>query len=243
MTETTAAPAATGMTWRRLLKWSAIAHVVVLLYVMAVIAQFPIPPVAITVLLFLVGLWWMRKPGRGGVILVGLLTIISAFQAMTVGGGTKVLPNPESWLDWISYAALIVVTVVGVIAFVGALRGGGGGGPRAVAVAGVVGLVATLAVGLVSGMGVDDDAQQAGDLLVSAKKHEFVPETLTAAAGDITVFLDNEDLAHHNFVIDDVVTLEMPAGHAARGTFRAAKGDYEFTCTIHPGMEGKLTVT
>ena len=65
-------------------------------------------------------------------------------------------------------------------------------------------------VSAVATLGVEDDAQQAGDIVIVAEDVEY-PERVTASAGAIALFLDNDDVIRHTFVIDEAdVQQELP---------------------------------
>jgi plastocyanin len=91
----------------------------------------------------------------------------------------------------------------------------------------------------------------------------FLPPTLTARAGDVTLYLTNKALGAHNLALDrvpprfnlDVVTnVPLAASDVVPARTSAAffvtglpAGTYYFWCTIGPhafeGMKGTLTLT
>jgi plastocyanin len=87
----------------------------------------------------------------------------------------------------------------------------------------------------------------AGALVVETTNVAFVPETLQARGGEVTVALRNRDLFWHTFTIDALgIDLRSPVGRVRTATFEARPGRYSFYCAIpgHAtlGMRGTLTV-
>jgi plastocyanin len=83
--------------------------------------------------------------------------------------------------------------------------------------------------------------------VVGTDRLEFVPETLEAAAGAVTLALSCEGGVNHNLVIEelDEVVAECRRGQTDVGTIELEPGTYTYVCTI-PGhertMRGTLTV-
>jgi plastocyanin len=87
----------------------------------------------------------------------------------------------------------------------------------------------------------------AGALVVETTNVAFVPETLQARGGEVTVALRNRDLFWHTFTIDALgVDIRSPVGRLRTATFEARPGRYSYYCAIpgHAtlGMRGTLTV-
>jgi plastocyanin len=120
-------------------------------------------------------------------------------------------------------------------------------------------LLACLAVGLVvAGCGDDDDdggngggaAQEqpapeaeGGGTEVSMKDIKFEPGEVTINAGD-TVTWVNDDSVGHDVTGDNFKSGEpgaMKSGDTFEHTFDSA-GTFDYVCTVHPGMEGSVTV-
>ncbi len=76
----------------------------------------------------------------------------------------------------------------------------------------------------------------------------FDPETATAAADSaVTLTFQNESTVPHNLTFQDPINVAtstiVSPGAAETLEFTApAPGDYPFVCTLHPGMDGVLTV-
>ena len=80
--------------------------------------------------------------------------------------------------------------------------------------------------------------------LTELDKLKFVPETLSVNVGAIVEW-DNAGIAPHN------ITFDPPNSSLTKTTFNAGEkwqmkftsaGTYAYTCTIHPGMVGTITV-
>jgi plastocyanin len=86
-----------------------------------------------------------------------------------------------------------------------------------------------------------------GALEVQTTNVAFVPNTLRATGGQVTVAVRNRDLFWHTFTIDNLgVDVTAPVGRLRTVTFEARPGTYSFYCRIpgHAslGMRGRLTV-
>jgi plastocyanin len=123
-------------------------------------------------------------------------------------------------------------------------------------------LLACLAIGLVAaGCGGDDDGddgggnadtaeQPAGDggggggaAEVTMQDIEFQPGNIDVKVGD-TVTWTNDDSAGHDVTGDDFKSGD-PGGMATGDTFEHTfdkAGTFDYVCTVHPGMEGSVTV-
>jgi plastocyanin len=78
---------------------------------------------------------------------------------------------------------------------------------------------------------------------VSMEGIAFNPEEITVAVGD-TVTWTNNDSADHDVTGDDFSSGE-PGGLAGGDTFEHTfeeAGTFDYVCTVHPGMEGTVTV-
>ena len=77
---------------------------------------------------------------------------------------------------------------------------------------------------------------------VTMKNIEFVPKDLEVKVGQ-TVKWVNEDDVEHNAVANDGEFKSELFGRAGTYTYKTTKaGTIEYVCTVHPGMEGTLTV-
>lgn len=85
----------------------------------------------------------------------------------------------------------------------------------------------------------DESKQPLADASVTMKDIEFRPRTLSISPGD-RVTWTNRDTAQHNAVDDgEFRTPLLEKGERASVTIDDA-GTYNYVCTVHPGMKGKL---
>jgi plastocyanin len=76
----------------------------------------------------------------------------------------------------------------------------------------------------------------------------FEPTDVSVAGGgDISVVFENRSTVPHNLTfgppIDAATATIVNAGASETITFAAPEpGTYDFVCTLHPGMDGVLTV-
>jgi plastocyanin len=78
-----------------------------------------------------------------------------------------------------------------------------------------------------------------GGTVVELRGLDFVPEVLTVAAGTEVTWEWTEELAH-NVVGEDFQSDVMPRG-SYQHTFDEP-GEYDYRCTLHPGMDGTIVV-
>ena len=109
-------------------------------------------------------------------------------------------------------------------------------------------LLACMALGLVvAGCGDDDDdgggGGGGGGSSVTMEGTAFNPAEITVKAGD-TVTWTNEDSIGHDVTGDDFKSGDaggLGNGDTFEHTFDQA-GTFDYVCTVHPGMEGTVTV-
>ncbi len=74
-----------------------------------------------------------------------------------------------------------------------------------------------------------------------------VPDrVLIICAGDSVVW-NNKDTVRHTVVSDDTfngvaLQIDLPAGQKSRPTKFAKEGTYKYHCSVHPNMQGTITV-
>jgi plastocyanin len=146
--------------------------------------------------------------------------------------------------------ALTVASVVGLISTAGYLSSGakvgaGGKASTAVGLAAVVVLLGGLGLAAASGSGPQQGRR--GDIKLRAHSAKFSNTSLSASAGQVTIFATNDDLFWHTVTIDALgVDVRIPVKGHRRIAFAAAPGTYTFYCAIpgHAGigMKGTLTV-
>jgi len=77
----------------------------------------------------------------------------------------------------------------------------------------------------------------------------FLPDSISASAGEITVDVKNEDGTVHNFEIEElgVASGDLDPDGSTSVTFTAEAGTYKYICSTpghkEAGMSGTLTVT
>jgi plastocyanin len=154
-----------------------------------------------------------------------------------------VFGRPESTFELILFGGLLITTVLGLVSVPGAWRRAAG--PTAAIAPKVVGayLVLLVVVGILAGALTGSASRMPGDLTIHAKDFAYSTAVLEADAGRIGVWIDNEDVSHHDFTIKGVVSQQLPAQKASRAVFDLEPGTYRFFCSLHPDMEGTLKVT
>jgi plastocyanin len=238
-------PAATaGWTWKKLLTVATVLAIVgtVLINVFAGI----IPPLLVFVVLWIVGLVLLRTKEKAGAIL--LLIVHLAHLALSAPFTIPILKVPASAVDFILTLFGFIASLVGLVAAVQVIRGRGeesSGGARTLgAVAAVIFLLAS-AYSVYATVTYDSAEAQGGDVRLTTEDIEFKPTRIEADEGTVSVFIDNKDMTFHTFTIEGEldVSLDIPAGKAARVTFEAEQGSYEFYCIPHEGdMGGSLQI-
>jgi plastocyanin len=82
-----------------------------------------------------------------------------------------------------------------------------------------------------------------GGTAVSMKNIQFSPKSLTVKVGQ-TVTWTNDDSVAHNVTAGDGTFKSSTFGSGKTFSWKATKaGTFDYSCTIHPGMTGTLTVT
>jgi plastocyanin len=233
--------------WRRLAVVAALANAVILFGYG--LARGDREALALAVIM-VVGLGLLRV-GTG---LLGLLVLAALFVNIEIwmfpaanGNATYRAGLP----DLLVSASLVAFSLAGFIGAVAALvhlRDPAAGR----AAAGPTGVIAVLfifiSLGLVWAM-TDAEPQVVpeGAVEVRTTNVAFVPDTLRAGGGRVTVAVRNRDLFWHTFTIDALgVDIRAPVGGVRSASFEAEPGTYDFYCRIpgHAtlGMRGRLTV-
>jgi plastocyanin len=191
---------------------------------------------------------------RVGTGLVGLLVLAALFvnvQFWMFPAANGNATYRVGLVDLLIPASLVAFSLAG---FIGAVAGlvhlrDPAAGRGAAAPTGIVAVVFVFAsLGLVWAM-TDAELQVVpeGALEVQTTNVAFVPETLRASGGEVTVAVRNRDLFWHTFTIDALgVDVRAPVGRLRTATFEAQPGTYSYYCRIpgHEalGMRGTLTV-
>ena len=117
--------------------------------------------------------------------------------------------------------------------------GGGGGNDRNYGAGGATTAAAAPATSAAAGGG----APAAGDGAVTIKNFSFGPADLAVAKGT-TVTWTNDDSTTHKIKSGDgsFDSDNLKNGDTFQHTFDTA-GSFDYICSIHPSMKGKVTVT
>ncbi|HSK36566.1 MAG TPA: cupredoxin domain-containing protein [Actinomycetota bacterium] len=191
---------------------------------------------------------------RVGTGLLGLLALAALFvnvQFWMFPAANGNATYRVGLVDLLIPASLVAFSLAG---FIGAVAGlvhlrVPAAGRGAAAPTGIVAVVFIFtSLGLVWAM-TDAEVQAVpeGALEVETTNVAFVPDTLGATGGEVTVAVRNRDLFWHTFTIDALgVDVKAPVGRLRSVTFEARPGTYSYYCRIpgHAtlGMRGRLTV-
>lgn len=77
-------------------------------------------------------------------------------------------------------------------------------------------------------------------------QRQFVPQTVQAKVGTLTLTLQNGGVPHNvTFKQSGLPGISAVSGSATKSVVLvfSTPGTYDFECTIHPGMDGKVVVT
>ncbi|MDQ3954554.1 MAG: cupredoxin domain-containing protein [Actinomycetota bacterium] len=235
-------PATTGWTWKKLLTVATVLAAVGTILTL-VFAGF-IPPLALFVLLWIVGLVLLRTKEKAGAIL--LLVVHVAHVALSLPFTIPILQVPASAVDFILTSFTLVTSLVGIAAAIPVMLGRGGEtSPRMLASTATVVFLLASAYSIYATVTYDSDEAQGGDVQLTTQDIEFKPAEIQADEGTVSIFIDNKDMTFHTFTIESGpdVDVDIPAGKSVRVEFEAEQGEYEFYCVPHEGdMEGTLQI-
>ena len=239
---------ARAMTWRRLQWWSTLGQLTMCGYfVLApLVAGGSFEPTSLTIGLFVLpGFLLLRRRGKAGTIWAGVISILLVVLIFGVFQGYKSLAHPESPIDFVGITGITLCALVGVVAFAGALRRPDrqvAGGKLVMPAIGAIVAMAAVA-GLVASASAADASRRPGDIALTAENLEWQPKSISAQAGRIGIFLDNNDVTHHDFTIAGVARTQLPQGKHRRVELDLQAGTYNFRCTLHSDMKGTLRVS
>ena len=223
--------------WDRLLMVSAAVVSVVDLAYMALVAKI-IPPMAIGIVLTVVGVALMRVRRRAGIVVLALTAAV-----LLVGAVPFVVDHighPESGVDWMhtvigAFGRLFVLGVA-----VKTWRSGSNAAARMTGVLALGVLGALASVALVATAATSGDERRDGDITVSIDSTAF-PEQIVAGSGDV-LFIDNSHIFRHSFTVEGTdIDVELPALQAVRVPIDLPVGTYDVICDV-PGHEAMTTV-
>jgi plastocyanin len=237
----------TGWEWRKTQAFGVFGALAMMALLILRVGAFE-PFVLIIAVPLIVSLLLRLKLPRVGTVVTGVVAAI--LLATNLPFLLTDLGHPEGGVDFFLAAMFVLAMVTVIVATIPAYREVRRSGPassaaRGVAAAAVVVLAALGVWALVAGSGYESAIARGDDIKMTQKDFAFVPERLTAEAGEVAVVIENEDAATHTFTIDELgVDLFVPAGKSARVTFQADWPEtYRFYCKPHaPDMDGSLTV-
>jgi plastocyanin len=184
----------------------------------------------------------------GLLVLAALFVNIEFWMFPAANGNATYRVGPADLAVPASLVAFSLAGFIGAVAGLVHLRNPAAG--RGIAApTGVIAVVFVFtSLGLVWAM-TDAEPQVApeGALEVQTTNVAFVPDSLRATGGEITVAVRNRDLFWHTFTIDELgVDVTAPVGRLRTATFEAQPGTYSYYCRIpgHAslGMRGRLVV-
>jgi plastocyanin len=238
-----------GVTWRRMLRGVAIteaAGMAILLVAGMLYGLDFFVPLALGCVLFAGAVAWIPRKTKASVV---YSLVVSSLTLLMFGGmfyGWTGFLYPQSWFEMAFATVTVTVPLAGIVAAIATLRGHTGtdsARTTSIVAAAVAGIVVVVGIG---GAVVANDATRLpGDVTLSASNFEFEQTTLTAKAGDVAIYFDNQDAFAHNVKIEGYGTSQDAGGRQAiRHVFaNVAAGTYKYLCTIHNDMTGTITVT
>ena len=241
--------------WRWLLRLALIVLIGVAVLV-HVYVQVPIPPLLVFIVLFGVVIYLLSREGRArtiGVVLGGVGALLFVLGNLPIV--LEDVSHPDSFLAFVASGSGLVGGVLGFVAMLGALLHWGSGPVRPLLGLAAVAIVAVIGVGAVATLGVDSDERGEGDVVLVAEDVDYFVEGSNPDRKDVAevtvergqaVFVDNEDLYRHTFVVEALgLEEEVQAGVGRRVVIDAEPGQYEFICDVEgheEDMKGTLTV-
>ena len=235
-----AAPAPRPATWRNALVRALVLDAVFCAGLVALIGE-PIPPLIVFMVIFVALAWANRRTTRAWPAVVAVVAGL-LFIAGNLPFIMEDLAHPETIAAFVPIFLLTITTVFVIIAGALAARSAASGARQpaiAFAAVGVLGVLASVGLSTT----VDSDARQAGDVDVIAKDVEYPAEVAVASGG--SVFVDNQDIFRHTFVVDDTgIKQELAGSTSRRVSIDLDHGEYTFRCDVpgHESMEGTLVV-
>jgi plastocyanin len=234
--------------WRRLVVVAALADAVVLLGYGLARGDREALGFAV-VMLAGVGLLRVGRGLLGLLVLAALFVNVQLWMFPAANGNATHRVGLAGLLVPGMLVAFSLAGLVGTVAAIVHLRDPAAG-RGAAAPTGVLAVVFVLAsLGLVwATSDAKAQAAPAGALEVQTVDVAYVPRSLQASGGKVTVAVRNRDLFWHTFTIDALkVDVRAPVGRLSSVTFEAKPGTYSYYCRIpgHAtlGMRGTLTVT
>ena len=240
---------AAGITWRHLLRYAAIADLLVMAIVGIAVRDKEALAFAAAIL---VGILFLRiRSGIAGVIMIGVLSLDAAVFMLPAAASNST--HRGRFVDLLVPLSLAVISASGTLAAVGSvfrhrLPETSGRAAAVVLQATIAVFIVALIAGTISQRTSKAEVARAGDITVEMRNTAFQQKTLSAQGGSLSVAVSNHDLFWHTFTIDALhVNVDVPIGANRRVTFNAPPGRYEFYCRVPghraAGMHGILTVS
>lgn len=240
-------PTGTALGWHGLLVRAAVAQTLLLAVAAAVLRDVEALAIGMGTVLAL-GLLKFRE-GTPGVVVIGLLSAnVTGWMFL---GAVSNLRHGESLFETLLPSGLTIAGLTGAAAALGVLatrrRPALGSRARLVGIGSLGLLAAAVLAATVFGLFTGGQRPRSGDLILESGNVRFYPNQLEASAGEIAVFMTNQDLFWHTFTVPDLgVNLNVPVRGGRRTVFTARPGRYEFVCAIpghtQAGMKGVLIV-
>ncbi|TMK53512.1 MAG: hypothetical protein E6G59_05495 [Actinobacteria bacterium] len=240
---------AAGITWRHLLRYAAIADLLVMAIVGIAVRDKEALAFAAAIL---VGILFLRiRSGIAGVIMIGVLSLDAAVFMLPAAASNST--HRGRFVDLLIPLSLAVISASGALAAVGSvfrhrLPETSGRAAAVVLQATIAVFIVALIAGTISQRTSKAEVARAGDITVEMRNTAFQQKTLSAQGGSLSVAVSNHDLFWHTFTIDALhVNVDVPIGANRRVTLNAPPGRYEFYCRVPghraAGMHGILTVS
>lgn len=231
------AAATRPLSWRRLLRITAVADLVALWAVAAWFSDLEAAAVGVG---FGVGLLLLRwRSGLIGKLLLAVL-FIDVLAWMVLGAITNIAGGEPLGAVLVP-AVLSGISLTGLVATIASFRRHTSAG-RGTAVAAGLGAVVVV-VAVIAALVTPEQATADADVLLVSEDVLFDRSTIEVPAGELTVALENRDLFWHTFTVDELgVDLAVPVSADRQVTFTAEPGTYTFYCRI-PGHETRMAGT
>ncbi|WP_436794132.1 cupredoxin domain-containing protein [Actinospongicola halichondriae] len=201
-----------------------------------------IPPAIVLGLLFLGTAVALRRTTGRWPLYAGM-----ALPVITIAGNAPFIvedmSHPDSAAGFVPSVVILGGVLLTLVASVLAKRESSST-PRPLALATLGVASVAIVASLVSSASLSDDERQEGDVSVVASGAEY-PDEIRATAGEVGLFVENDDAIRHTFLIEGTsVDQEVPGATDRRVTVDLEPGTYRYYCDVvgHDGMEGTLVV-
>ncbi len=236
---------ASSTPWLRTLAATQLVLALTLVAIVAVNGVF-IPPLVVFAILAAAMCGVLLRWGTRRWVYVLAAVFSGVFLASSVPFFVEDLAHPETFFSFFLACLAGIAAAVSIVGGLMAATVRAPRAPRAVAGAGAALAAVALAVSLVATLNVEADARAAGDIIVVAEDYEFAPGALSLPAGRVGIYIENEDLVRHTFVVEGTdAKQELPGSTGRRLELDLPPGEYRFYCDVpgHENMDGRLTVS